>query len=159
MTAGALPDRVPALLTRLSAFPLGLLALCVLQSAVDHVDPTAGDLERVLGLFLVAFAASGVVADLAREPAPSLPPSPTTSWVLRRALLLLAVPLVVLAVTGLDVGPLVDGTFVLGVLLLAATTLGLPAPVGTAGRVAVPVALGAVLLCSVVAAVRLASVV
>ena len=119
MTFGSFRGRLAAV----PPFTLGFVQLCLLQVGVDRIDPTAGDVERVGGLFLLAFAVSGLVVAFLRDPAPARPGSVLSGLLLRGGTLLAAVLLLGQALGGARLNPLADLQFVVSLLLLALVTL------------------------------------
>ncbi len=110
-------------LAGLSAFSLGFVLVCLLQAGLDEVDPTSGQVERVLDLLLLAFAVSGVVAGLAREPEPVQPGTALTGFLLRAGLVAATAVLAALLLGGARVNRLGDLAFVVALLLVALTTV------------------------------------
>ncbi|MCW2777618.1 MAG: hypothetical protein JWN17_1343 [Frankiales bacterium] len=112
-------DRVAAL----PSFPLGFVQLCLLQAGVDRVDPTAGQVERLVSLLLLAFAVSGVVVALGRDEPPVVRTgSATAGLLLRSGLVLAALVLLAVVLSGGRLNPLSDLDFVVSLLLLALVT-------------------------------------
>lgn len=114
----------PSLRARLAAVPpftLGFVVLCLLQSGLDRVDPTSGAVERLLGLFLLAFAVSGLVAALVGGPdaALPLPGGAAVGLFLRGGVAVVGVLLLAVLLAGGRLNPLVDLQFVVALLLLA----------------------------------------
>ncbi|MCW2608679.1 MAG: hypothetical protein JWO60_3372 [Frankiales bacterium] len=105
------------------AFTLAFVQLCLLQAGVDRVDPTAGALERTADLLLLAFAVSGLVVAVAREPGPPQTGSALAGLLLRSGLVGAAALLLVLLLQGGTLNPLGDLQFVVALLLLTLTTL------------------------------------
>ncbi|MCU1692842.1 MAG: hypothetical protein JWM64_1933 [Frankiales bacterium] len=105
------------------AFTLGFVLLSLLQAAVDRVDPTSGQVERLLDLLLLAFAVSGLVVALTREPEPVRAGSALTGVLLRAALALASLVLAVMLLARARVNGLADLQFVVALLLLALTSV------------------------------------
>ena len=104
-------------------FTLGFVLVCLLQSGVDRVDPTSGQVERFVGLLLLAFATSGLLVALVREPPPERVGSARSGLLLRAGLAATAGLLLALVLTGVRLNPLADVQFVVSLLLVALVTL------------------------------------
>jgi len=116
-------DLVRQRLSAVPPFTLGFVQLCLLQSGVDRVDPTAGEVERFAGLLLLAFSVSGLVVALVRPGPPSPVGNAVVGLALRGALLLSSLLVLLLVLNGTRLNPLADLQFVVSLLLVSLVTM------------------------------------
>ncbi len=141
-------------MNRLAAVPpvlLGIVLVCLLSADLDQVDPTAGTGERLGGLLLLAFFASGLVVTLLRGPAEERVQSAMSGLLVRSGLVGASALLLGALLSGARLNPLGDLAFLTGVLLvpLLALPFGYDPTAATdrfLARWAVPVGATALLL-------------